>query len=362
MTLRALCAHLHDLGITTPSGRGTHWQPTTLQHWLRQPAAMGTFHQLVTKSVLPANPRKQSRPVKPSTHRTDLSQGIAVPVPAIVSEEVWLAAQHRLDENRALSSRNGKRPYPLRGLVVCGSCGSHMAGVFKNHVKDPAKARLYKCGRTGSVRRVDGTAACAQPVWAHAEALEEQVWATVAGLLRDPDNLRAELARRRDEGSPTREAWETELRAARRRLDEVPPEMDRLVEGYGKGLIPDDLMQARMSALKEERERLSARTAEVEREVRRLAADTQAEDAAVAFALRVAGGLDDLDEAGRQELLRLVVREVVVHKGRTIIRTVLPTAGPADGGNGGRAASSGQLRAGGLDQVGAPERPQQFGR
>lgn len=36
MTLRAIAGHLRDRGIVTPSGRGTHWQPATIQHWLRQ--------------------------------------------------------------------------------------------------------------------------------------------------------------------------------------------------------------------------------------------------------------------------------------------------------------------------------------
>jgi site-specific DNA recombinase len=358
MTLRAICAHLHDLGIATPSGRGTHWQPTTLQHWLRQPAAMGTFYQLATKVVLPGRPTKQQGTIRPSTKRTDRSQGVAVAVPAIVSEEVWQAAQRRLDQNRALASRNGKRQYPLRGLVVCGSCGSRMAGKFRNHVKDPQKARLYVCGRTGSVRRVDGSATCAEPVWAHAAALEEQVWDTIAGLLRDPDNLRRELARRREAGSPTREALEAEMRFTTKRLEEIPAEMDRLIEGYGKGLIPDDRMRVRMEALQDERERLATRRAELEASLDRLASESAEEEAAVAFALRVAEGLDALDDAGRQELLRRVVREVVVHRDRVVIRTVLPSGG--NSGGGGRGSSPlGQLRTGALDEVGALQaRPQ----
>ena len=315
-TLRAIAAHLHDMGLATPSGRGTHWQPTTLKHWLGQPAAKGTFYQLVPKTERPG---RQGGAAKPSSKRADRSQGMAVAVPAIVSEAVWQAAQTRLAQNRALSSRNGKRSYPLRGLVICGSCGSHMTGANRNYIKDPAKARLYRCGRMDRVRRVDGSAQCADPASVQATALEDQVWATVAGLLRQPDLLRAELQRRREQGSPTREVLESELRTARKRRNEVPAEMDRLVEGYGKGFIPDELMQGKMASLREERGRLIARTAELEAEVQRLGADAQAEQAAVDFALQVADGLDTLDEAGRQELLRLVVREVVVHKGRVLI-------------------------------------------
>ena len=64
--------------------------------------------------------------------------------------------------------------------------------------------------------------------------LEPAVWEAVTRLLQNPDRLREELHRRRDEGSTTRDV----------------AEQDRLVEGYGKGLIPDDRMTVRMSALR----------------------------------------------------------------------------------------------------------------
>lgn len=351
LTLRAICGRLHDLGIVTPSGRGTHWQPTTIQGWLRKPAAKGTFYQLVTKSVLPAKPRKQSGHLHPSTHRRDESQGVAMAVPALVSEAVWEAAQRRLRQNQALSSRNAKRPYLLRGLLVCGGCGSRMAGQYRSEIKDPEKARYYRCGRGHARRRVDGTAACSQPVYRRAAQLEAEVWDTIAGLLRNPENLRTELARRREAGSPTHEALQAELVTAQRRLQEIPAEMDRLVDGYGKGLIPDDRMKARMDQLREERARLDALAAERTGELHRLQADADEEEAAVRFAARVATGLDALDDAGRQELLRLVVREVVVHKDRVIIRTVLPTADPSGGGSGG-APAPGRLCTGALVAVG----------
>jgi site-specific DNA recombinase len=49
-------------------------------------------------------------------------QWIAVPVPAIVSSEVFTSVQQRLATNPQLARRNTIYPYLLRGLVSCGRC------------------------------------------------------------------------------------------------------------------------------------------------------------------------------------------------------------------------------------------------
>ena len=65
--------------------------------------------------------------------------------------------------------------------------------------------------------------------------------------------------------------------------------MDRLVEGFGKGLIPEDRIRARMTALQEERERLQSAVAAAEGELRRLQGDRRAEESPSAFAERLRG-------------------------------------------------------------------------
>ena len=61
-----------------------------------------------------------------------------------------------------------------------------------------------------------------------------------------------------------------ERRAISKRLEAISREQDRLVEGYGKGFIPDDQMRGRMESLKAEREVLRERLAETEHRLQRL--------------------------------------------------------------------------------------------
>ena len=176
---------------------------------------------------------------------------MSVAVPAVVSEAVWHPAQMRLEQNRAMASHNGKRPYPLRGLVICGSCGSHMAGAYRKDVRIQT--------RPGSILAVKCTACTGWTVAHSVQPLfrsKRPLWRIRCGtrwqgLLRQPDLLRQELHRRREDGSPRRAALDVELQTVRQRLDDVPTEMDRLVDGYGKGSIPDVLMEGRMTSLRE---------------------------------------------------------------------------------------------------------------
>lgn len=110
-------------------------------------------------------------------------------------------------------------------------------------------------------------------------------------------------------------------------------EMDRLVDGYGKGLIPDELMRPRMTALQNERQGIAERAEAVERDLLRLDTEAHAEAGALEFARKVAEGIDALDDEGRQRLLRLVVREIVVSPEKLVIRSILPGSDPDDGGH-----------------------------
>ncbi len=333
LTVRAVAHRLTLLGHSTPSG-GSHWSHQVVQTWLRNPAAKGEFCQLRFRSVEPrrhrtapsASPRR--RPSHSEVERP-AEEWSRIPVPALVDAATWQAAQERLQRKKALASRNAHRFYLLSGLVVCGGCGRRMAGMYKRG--QHSAGRYYQC--TGqNQRRVDGSGFCDARL-VNADRAEGQVWGRFAGLLRNPDQLEQELHRRRQVGSPTRDGLKAQGREVRTRLETIPAELDRLVEGYGKDLIPDDLMKTRMTALQAERKALAEQVDAIGREVERLESGARAEAAALEFARRIAVDIDDLDDQGRQALHREVVQEIVVHGDRFSIRTVLPIGDDGDDGH-----------------------------
>jgi hypothetical protein len=143
--------------------------------------------------------------------------------------------------------------------------------------------------------------------------------------------LTQELRRRREEGSPSRVLAEDELRACKQRLAEVPLERDKLVEGYGKGLIPDDLMEGRLRALDAELDQLQVQAQDLQRRLDRLESTEEQETQVLAFAEQLRLSLDNLTNAERQEIVRLLIERVIVASDRAIVEEVVPLP-PNDGG------------------------------
>ena len=331
--LRRVAQQLTALGHPTPTG-GTQWQPTVVHHWLRNPAAAGTYYQLRMDPAAPETPRKPAaQRARPSARNGKRwrppEEWWAVPVPAVIAADRWAAAQARLDHNQQEAARNTRHAYRLRGLVVCGTCGARMAG----YPPRPGRWR-YRCGRVGSVGRVGGGGTCPHPVSIDATWLDAHVWARITALLQSPAALAEALAHRQDATSPTRMAAETEQHQVRDRLTAITREMERLVVGYSKGLIPDALMTTQMDALRAGHATLTARAAVLAHTLAQLEASAQELTAATAYAARMATRLATLTPTEQATLLHRVVRRVVVHADTVVVDTILPTDPDPDPGPG----------------------------
>ena len=79
------------------------------------------------------------------------------------------------------------------------------------------------------------------------------MWDTVIGVLQSPELLERELESLANPNSTTREALEAELAQMRDRLETLPREERRLMEGYRKGLYPDYMMREEMDRVSRER-------------------------------------------------------------------------------------------------------------
>ncbi|MDP6511232.1 MAG: zinc ribbon domain-containing protein [Dehalococcoidia bacterium] len=152
----------------------------------------------------------------------------------MVPRELFYAAQKRLEENLQLAQRNAKREYLLSGLVR-HVCGSAMGGRTRGSVT------YYYCYKSRDFAASVNERGEPQPCHyrqINGKALEAAVWDTVTDLLRHPDLLVDELENLGQPDSATREAMEEELAHVNSRLEELPKEERRLVEGYRKGSTP----------------------------------------------------------------------------------------------------------------------------
>lgn len=113
LTMHAIADRLNQLGFLTQQGK--KWTGPRLQPMLADETYCGTWHY------------------RKSAAKADSSiQPIPVPVPAIVSREIWEQAKRQLEHNVKFAERNRKPGrYLLSGRVKCGECGYAMVGTCK---------------------------------------------------------------------------------------------------------------------------------------------------------------------------------------------------------------------------------------
>jgi site-specific DNA recombinase len=98
---------LSEAQMPTPQG-GNRWHVASVRGILRSPPSTGVAYRGRTRPA-PARRRQSALPpVGPgqSPQPAPAEEWIAVPVPALLSEETFEAAQHRLDRNVHLARRN----------------------------------------------------------------------------------------------------------------------------------------------------------------------------------------------------------------------------------------------------------------
>src|SRR6266700_2625236 len=122
-TLYRLTARLTDLGVATPTGK-PRWTVASVRGILRNPAYAGRALTNRTR-VAPARRRRPALlPAGPGESHAPRPEEdwIEVPVPQIISAEIFAQVQAKLDANQQGAARNTRHEYLLRALVSCGAC------------------------------------------------------------------------------------------------------------------------------------------------------------------------------------------------------------------------------------------------
>src|SRR5262249_20704777 len=131
--------------------------------------------------------------------------------PAIVSQELFLAAQDALFRGKKKTRRDTHKITPLAGLCRCGACASPMCSCRQGPYP------YYCCKR----RHDDGAEGCPASNYSNGDESLNPVLATLAERLLDGDTVSrlVDLAgQAEDEG---KQRWEADVTAARKALEAV---------------------------------------------------------------------------------------------------------------------------------------------
>jgi site-specific DNA recombinase len=337
LSTRQVVRRLAREGIT--SAKGKHWCPETVGKLLNNPAYKGqaVFGKSRVGERRPQLRPGRGRPEQPreatSRYPGKPEEQIVIPVPAIVSEELFEAVAEQLAENRKhLRERQSGPGYLLQGLLECGCCGyAYYGHGIKRFARHPAFYPYYHCYGSQAHRLLGGPRLCTnKPL--RLDRLEAAVWADVREVLQNPDELRQEFERRLNGESPS----DVNLGQVNKQIAASQRGISRLIDAYEGGLIEKDEFEPRLRQSRERLARLQEEAAKV--------ADGAARQAELRlvlghlgqFADQVRQGLDQADWNTRREIIRSLVKVVKIDPAHVRITYRISPRPFVDGRSGGQ--------------------------
>lgn len=331
MSIFAIAKRLTTEQVPTRTGKQL-WRVSAVRNILKNPASAGRAAfgktEPVEKSVMLRPQRGRSgvaRSPKSSSRLKPSSEWISIPVPAIVSDGMFAAAQEQFERNLKLAPRNcrGER-YLLQGLVVCNVCrfGFYGRTLLRNKSGQPPLS-YYRCGGSdtrGSVK------VCRNP-GVRVDRLDQYVWESVKEVLQHPEHVIQEWMRRgREDGAAADAA--ARCNEAQRFAVAQQQALRRLQDAYEIGALTvaelaerTERVRARIQRANDELAQARASLAQTV-EIRALAAKL------ADFASTVSSGLAGLDWHGRRQLIRTLVSRVEIdERGATVVYRI-PTPRP----------------------------------
>jgi site-specific DNA recombinase len=310
LTLREVVRRLDREGIV--SARGKRWCATTVGHLLRNSAYKGQAIFGKTRSgerrprLRPARGRPEHPRYAASRYATAPEDQIMIPVPAIVSDDLFDAIAEQMAENRKRRrQQHGVARHLLQGLVECGCCGYAYYGqsTFMNKKRIYA---YYRCSGLDSYR-FGGTPVCTNKS-VRMDRLDAAVWEDVCAVLQNPADLQREFERRLN----GEEEPDVNVVQVNKQLAATRRSISRLIDAYESGLLDKTEFEPRIRSAKQRIERsekdataasdYAARQAEL-----RLVLSHMDQ-----FAQQVRQGLDQADWNTRREIIRSLVKVVKI--------------------------------------------------
>jgi site-specific DNA recombinase len=234
MGLKKVASYLNERGFRTRHGKRFSIQ------YLHK---VLTNHAYIGKAFFNQNDSRTRKP-KPR------EEWIQIPVPAIVDEDTFDAAQRLLAERNPKQTppRVTNNPVLLSGAAHCSKCGSRM----RLRTGKGGQYRYYTCAGAAD----KGKSACKG--YSIPEAtLDGIVLDAFEQRILDPDRLTDVLANLTERATGSRSRMQDSLKALNKERREVEARLERLYAAIEDGTVPvDGTLRKRVARLQERREEL----------------------------------------------------------------------------------------------------------
>jgi site-specific DNA recombinase len=181
----------------------------------------------------------------------DRARKLVIPVPRLVSDELWERTQAALTSHGRRGTRRTRHIYLLEGLAICGACGAAI-GIRSGFSWGPGKKTSARYVCADRRRPTPGTTPCAAPTPA-VPAIDASVWEAIEREINDPDLLAHVLGveeRRQAEGRD----WAADAKAARDRLARLERTETGVLRRYREGAISDGALDRELAEIQRARD------------------------------------------------------------------------------------------------------------
>ena len=315
---RQIAIRLTKLGTPARTRNGhSYWHPGSVRTVLMNDAYLGIWYANRYKKEAREGQRH------PQQVRRPADQWIPIPIPALISPELFAEAQ-RIRESGIHRGRTAlKRPesHLLRRLVVCGYCHRKVNSVTSHG----GRHRYYWCRGTDPHFVRPRRTFCPHPTTAAAN-LDELVWSDVVSLLQDPQLLLAAWREQHQlpvDGTLTAE----QIKTLTRRIRDAERQKERLLDAYQQESIELEELTVRRHSI-EQRLQSDQRTLnELSRQAESGFTLSDLEKHVEEICERLAGKLDSMNMSGRIKLCRDLIEKVEVKNHDVQIYYKLPVSG-----------------------------------
>ena len=320
MGLGAIAGRLTMMHVPTSFDTGTRkngkakvkgygeWGRAAIQRMIKNETYAGLWHY----------GKRNGRKKKPNL----AGHTLAVEVPAIVTREMWEAAQERRAYNRRYYRREPKYQYLLGRRVACGECGLKMKG--SSALKKKGGAWLYyRC----PARSRDYARHCTMSLF-RADVVDSAVWDWLKEKLSDPERLAQGFEKYGAEQDRVTEPIRVRLAVVESLAADNQKRLEKLLDLYLAGDFPKEMLTERKARLEATIDALSKERAGLTVQLEAQTLTDEQKQSIQDFAARVRAGIEDADFQTRRGVIESldVTVTLAVEDGQKVAypRCVLP--------------------------------------
>ena len=265
LNIRKVVRRLQELQIPPKRSKRGVWNTSTITNMLRNEAYFGMAHWYSSIAVEPKNPiskEKYRKVKKSSSKKRPKSEWMYVPVPQIITEELFNRARARLAENAALSPRSKKYEYLLGGRMYC-MCGQRRTGA----ARQLGKHLYYDCCE--KILCFPLPRKCHEnPI--NARVADKLVWDKIAGLMSSPELLTKQAERwvKANQSKPNDSLGD--MVTIEKQIAKLKEEEERYTKAYGAGIFTMVQLREHIEPVREKISALELQLAKFNQEARHI--------------------------------------------------------------------------------------------